>query len=87
MDSSWATLTIIGAVLLSTILIGIPATRRNKTKPVGGMSGALGVMDEIFHPTAHEASIIMEAQNEAGSPNPSPEDKPFDGKITINVRS
>ena len=86
MDSSWATLTIITAVCLATFAVSIPAMRRRKNeRPSGAASGMLGVMDEIFHPNAYEASIIMESQNEAGAPAPSPEDKPFNGKITITI--
>lgn len=86
MDSSWATLTIIAVVCLATYIVGLSAIRQRKNeRPSGAASGALGVMDEIFHPNAYEASIIMESQNEAGAPAPSPEDKPFNGKITITI--
>lgn len=86
MDSSWATLTIIITVCISIYAVSIPAMRRKEnSKTSGAASGALGVMDEIFHPNAYESSIIMESQKEAGAPAPSPEDKPFNGKITINI--
>lgn len=44
------------------------------------MSGALGVVNELFAPSAHNAAIIVEEQREAIKPMPSPEDKKKPGK-------
>jgi hypothetical protein len=39
------------------------------------MAGALGVVNELFAPSAQNAAIIVEEQREAIKPMPSPEDK------------
>jgi hypothetical protein len=57
-----------------------------KKKRGAGMGGALGVLDQVFHPSGHNAAMIREEQAEARKPMPSPEDKGFDGvKIVIQV--
>ncbi|MEY4349527.1 MAG: hypothetical protein RL719_824 [Actinomycetota bacterium] len=40
------------------------------------LTGALGVLNELYAPSAKNASIIVEEQREAVKPKPSPEDKP-----------
>ena len=42
----------------------------------GALTGALGVLNELYAPSAKNASIIVEEQREAVKPKPSPEDKP-----------
>ena len=42
----------------------------------GALTGALGVLNELYAPSAKNASIILEEQREAVKPKPSPEDKP-----------
>lgn len=57
-----------------------------KKKRGASMSAAFGVLEEIFHPSGHNAAVIREEQAEARKPMPSPEDKGFDGvKIVIQL--
>ena len=41
------------------------------------MAGALGIVNELFAPSAANAAHILEEQAEARKPLPSPEDKDF----------
>jgi hypothetical protein len=40
-----------------------------------GMSGAMGVFDEIWHPAAHEPQIEIQQAYEREAPSPSADDK------------
>jgi hypothetical protein len=71
----------IGVVLLVTLFAPLPKSFRTDVKPKSykqrRTSGAmLGAVNEVFHPSAQNAALIMEQKNEAGRENPSPEDKP-----------
>jgi hypothetical protein len=43
-----------------------------------GMSGAMGVFDEIWHPAAHEPQIEIQQAYEREAPSPSADDKDKD---------
>ena len=66
-------------ILIFAIIASIPARmhskKTGKKRPSGAMSGALGVVNELFAPSAQNAAIIVEEQREAIKPMPSPEDK------------
>jgi hypothetical protein len=68
------------AILVFAVIASIPARmhakKTSKKRPSGAMSGALGVVNELFAPSAHNAAIIVEEQRKAIKPMPSPEDKP-----------
>jgi hypothetical protein len=49
--------------------------RRSMGKRPTGAGGMLGVMNELYNPSAHSAQIIVEEQKQAIKPKPSPEDK------------
>ena len=53
------------------------STRKNRKRGKGGkaMGAGLFAIDEIFHPSAHESSIILEEKREERKALPSPEDK------------
>lgn len=74
----------LSAIVIFAIIASIPAqlhARKTGKKRAGGaMSGALGVVNELFAPSAHNAAIIVEEQREAIKPMPSPEDKKKPGK-------
>jgi hypothetical protein len=67
------------AIVVFAIIASIPARmhakKTGKKRTSGAMSGALGVVNELFAPSAHNAAIIVEEQREAIKPMPSPEDK------------
>lgn len=47
---------------------------RTRSRAIGGAT--MTVVDEIFHPTAHQAHVVIEAQAERGVATPSPGDPP-----------
>ena len=53
------------------------STRKNRNRGKGrkAMGAGLFAIDEIFHPSAHESSIILEEKREERKALPSPEDK------------
>lgn len=74
----------LAAIVVFAIIASIPARmhakKTGKKRTSGAMSGALGVVNELFAPSAHNAAIIVEEQREAIKPKPSPEDKKKPGK-------
>lgn len=50
------------------------------------MAGAMGVVNELFAPSAANAAHIIEEQAEARKPMPSPEDKDFLSLIKIKAK-
>ncbi len=68
------------ALVLVVAGIGVVALMSlHDKKPLarsGALTGALGVLNELYAPSAKNASIIVEEQREAVKPKPSPEDKP-----------
>ena len=78
-----------GIIVVAWILT-IPARRYEKRtgKKLGrGAVGAgLGVVQELFQPSAANAAVIVEEQREARTPMPAAEDKNFeDNRIVISV--
>lgn len=72
-----------------TVFAIVSMTRSNRKHGAAsaGVSGAFGVMDELFNPAAERARNEREAQNERVIPLPSagsPDDK--DGEITIHLK-
>lgn len=49
--------------------------RKSMRKRPGGTGGALGIFNELYNPSAHSAQVIVEEQNRAVIPKPSPTDK------------
>ncbi len=72
-------LVLIALPIVAATIFSIYDSRRRKRLGLGkrraSMGGAFGVMDELFHPNAHEARIIIEQKQEERVPMPSPEDK------------
>ena len=65
-------------VMLIITLIGIDiSTRKNRKGGKGrkAMGAGLFAINEVFHPSAHESSIILEENREKRKPLPSPEDQ------------
>lgn len=74
----WLILVAIGLALLFTPIPKQLRTRnrpkRHKKYPTSG--AALGVVNEIFQPTAANAAVVVEEQKVARKATPAPEDKP-----------
>ncbi len=49
--------------------------RKSMRKRPGGAGGALGIFNELYNPSAHSAQIVVEEQQRAVVPKPSPSDK------------
>lgn len=74
----WLILAAIGLALLFT---PIPKHLRTRNKPkrfkkYPTSGAALGVVNEIFMPTAANAAVVVEEQKVARKATPAPEDKP-----------
>ena len=70
-------LIVLGSILVISLVIGIPASIRNKKakKRFGGsMTSAMFAMNEIFAPSAHNSVLIVEEQKRAVKQTGSPED-------------
>ena len=65
------------AATVSLIAVLTPALWKSKPgkKRYSALSGALGAMDEVFHPAAKQATEQLAEQANASKPLPSPEDK------------
>lgn len=67
----------IAAILLATLIFIEVSTRKNRKGGKGrkAMGAGLFAINEIFHPSAHESSIVLEEKREERKALPSPEDK------------
>lgn len=66
--------------LVVIVVLGIISMTKDSgkhKKPKGLASGMFASMDEIFHPNAHEAHIVIEEKEREITPKPAPEDKNF----------
>lgn len=60
----------------------------NKSKTSGSKGGALGIGDEVFHPTRHEAQIELDRQTVLPAPAPVAGDGDkgvYDGRVRIEL--
>jgi hypothetical protein len=75
-----ATVIVTGLVGVAVLLLFMPALmkadtrRRRRTDPAYRPLGSLGIVDELFHPTAHSAFQEMEAEQQLPAPAPAPGD-------------
>jgi hypothetical protein len=70
-------LIVLGSILVISLVIGIPASMRNKKakkRSGGSMTSAMFAMNEIFAPSAHNSVLIVEEQKRAVKQTGSPED-------------
>jgi hypothetical protein len=69
---------ILGFIVVIALLVGVPVMIRNNKlgrRTSSGLAGALGVVNELYQPSAKNSAVIVEEQNQAVKPMPSPEDK------------
>ena len=62
------------AAVATTVVAMSFASVRAKRRFSGTMTGSLGVVDEIFQPTAHNAQLVQVAEQEVPAPAPLPGD-------------
>jgi hypothetical protein len=86
----WGTIAIILSVPAVFDVVAFSARRRQRAGDHGAPSsaGLLG-FDELFHPSAHNARIVWEAEQAIPAPAPTPDTGPgvieAGGRITIEV--
>ena len=66
---------IVVMLIITTTFVELSNKKRRKGKSRKAMGAALFAIDEVFHPSAHESSIIMEEKRVERKAMPSPEDK------------
>ena len=87
---------IFGCVVLGIIVFGFLAQRfgliditgKDKPKSSGGGSGLMGIGDEVFAPSRHEAAIELDRQTILPAPAPvaGDDDKGiYNGRVTIDL--
>ena len=87
---------IFGCVVLGIIVFGLLAQRfgliditgKDKPKSSGGGSGLMGIGDEVFAPSRHEAAIELDRQTILPAPAPvaGDDDKGiYNGRVTIDL--
>lgn len=85
---------IFAGVVVVLIGLGFVAQRMgwidlsNKRRTSGTHGGVMGIGDEVFHPTRHEAQIELDRQTMLPAPAPLPGDGDLgieDGKIRIDL--
>jgi hypothetical protein len=76
---------IVGSCYLAAHFGWIDLSNKNRS---GGSSGALGIGDEVFNPTRHEAQIEMDRQTVLPAPAPvaGDDDKGiYEGQVQIDL--
>ena len=81
-----------GAIVIAVLLVVAHRLgwidMSNKTRSGGNHGGAMGIGDEVFHPTRHEAQIELERQTILPAPAPLAGDGDngiFNGKVVIDL--
>ncbi len=86
----WATIAIVLSVPVVFAAVAYAVGRRQRRSGASAMSsGGLLGFDELFHPAAHDARIVWEAEQEIPVPAPTPDRGPgvieAGGRITIEI--
>jgi hypothetical protein len=85
---------VVGMVALAVIgqLLGLVDLSDKRRSPGSGGSrggGAVGIGDEVFHPTRHEAQLELDRQTSLPAPAPvagdRDRDRIYEGRIRISV--
>ncbi|GAA1845414.1 hypothetical protein ACFQZV_10005 [Microbacterium koreense] len=81
----WGTILVVLAIPVVFACVGYALRRRSKADgvPQPSSGGLLG-FDELFHPSAHSARIVWEAEQEITVPAPTPDKGP--GVIEAHIR-
>jgi hypothetical protein len=84
---------IFGGIAIVVLVVGFIAHRKgwidmsNKSNR-SGSSGVMGMGDEVFHPTRHEAQVELDRQTVLPAPAPVPGDGDlgiYDGQVSIDL--
>jgi hypothetical protein len=86
----WGTIVTVISVPVIFVVVAFsirrrPASGNGRVPSSGGLLG----LDELFHPSAHNARVVWEAEREIPAPAPTPDKGPgvieSSGRITIEV--
>jgi hypothetical protein len=80
----WTTVVIVLAIPVAFVVIALVTRFRQREGDGGPSSGGLLGIDELFHPSGHDARIAWEAQRQILVPAPSPDRGP--GVIEAGTR-
>ncbi|MDY0827736.1 hypothetical protein SK224_01210 [Microbacterium sp. BG28] len=70
----WGTIVLVLSIPLLFVLVSVSTHRRQRSDGAdAGSSGGLLGFDELFHPSAHEARLVWEAEQEIPVPAPTPD--------------
>ncbi|GAA1940245.1 hypothetical protein GCM10009775_35190 [Microbacterium aoyamense] len=73
----WTTIAIVLGIPIVFIAVAASTRHRQRSRdPRATSSGGLLGFDELFHPTAHDARLQWEAEQELPAPAPSPDRGP-----------
>lgn len=82
---------VVAALVAAQRLGWIDLSDKSRGKGSGSSSSIVGIGDEVFAPTRHEAQIERDRQSMLPAPAPVPGDRGeqsiFDGKVVIHVRA
>jgi hypothetical protein len=86
----WATIVIVLSIPVVFAGVGFSMRRRQSSDTHSQLSsGGLLGFDELFHPSAHEARIVWEAEQEIPVPAPTPDKGPgiieADRRIVVSI--
>lgn len=75
----WGWVLLVGAAVAVSILAHTRGwiDLSDKSRRGGGGPGVLGIGDEVFHPTRHEAQVELDRQTILPAPAPTPGDGPL----------
>lgn len=75
-------------VVLCAFFIGWPALVRHRrsSDPNYAPPRVIGVLDELYQPSAHNAELEKDVRREMSAPAPSPDEPDLDrGRVTIDL--
>ena len=79
---------IAAVVILCAFFIGWPALvrHRRRTEPGYTPPRVIGVLDELYQPSAHNAELEKDVRRELSAPAPSPDEPDLErGRVTIDL--
>jgi len=79
---------IAAVVILCAFFIGWPALvrHRRRTDPTYSPPRVIGVLDELYQPSAHNAELEKDVRRELSAPAPSPDEPDLErGRVTIDL--
>ena len=74
------------ALLAWPVWFKLETRSRRRSNPAYNPPNVMGILDELYQPSAHQASQIQEVQRVLPAPAPLPGDKDLErGRVTIDL--